>query len=139
MPLKVGDTFFMNGTGGIINPSKAHLMVCLVPLTSNGDALIVPIVSMQYYHDKTCVLKIGSHPFIKWDSCPSYDFVKAISASEATKQLASGGLKLDKPFTGKLLLDLLVGLVTSEETPGWALNAANEAGLTTHLRKKGRV
>ena len=129
----------MNGTGGVINPAKAHLMVCLVPLTTKGDALIVPIVSMQYYHDETCVLRIGDHRFIKWDSCPSYDFVKTISASEASKQLVSGDLQLDEPFTGELLLDLLAGLVTSEETPGWAIDEANRVGLTAHLRKKGRL
>jgi hypothetical protein len=137
VPLKAGDAFFLSGTGGYWDPSKAHLMVCLVAPTKKGNVIIVPVVSKQAWSDLTCELAVGEHPFLKHESCASYDLTKAVSDEATTKALDCGELTLEPPVSADLLLRLQVGLVRSDETPEWALREAKDTGLIAHLQREG--
>jgi hypothetical protein len=137
--LRAGDTFFMADTGGALNPSGSHLMVCIVALTDKGNVIVVPIVTKHSYSDGACVIQAGEHPRVTHESCASYDWVKTLSAKAMSKALVEGSIKLEDPVPAEVLLRLQVGLAKSDETPGWALAEANATGLTAHLKANGQI
>ena len=139
MPLSAGDTFLMHGTGGIGNPSGAHLMVCLTVDRPNNTAVIVPIVSRHDLSDTSCVLVKGDHPFCTHESCASYDFARRLSLSEAEAKIAKGELKARAPVSNALLLRLQVGFVLSDETTPWMFQAGNGQALMAFLKHKGLI
>ena len=138
MPLKVSDTFFMSGTGGVANPAGAHLMVC-VGMTLDGGALIVPIVSRHDYSDTSCLIEVGDHPFIKHPSCAAYDFVRKISLASINADIASGMIKTRESVSAEVLTRLQVGIVTSDEIEPWAYAEAKGDDLKLWLKKKGHM
>lgn len=136
MPLKVGNTFFMSGTGGVNNPAGAHLMVC-VGMTLDGGALIVPITSRHDQSDPSCILDVGDHPFIKHESCAAYYHFKKISLAAINAEMASGAVRNQGSVSVDALRRLQVGIVTSDEIAPWAYEEAKGDELKDWLKKKG--
>ena len=139
MPLSLRSTFHLSNTGGIANPSGAHLMVCIMIDRASDKAAIVPIVSSHEFSDPSCVLHVGDHPFIQYDSCASYDHIQFVSIAAIDKQLAKGTLRLQPQVSAAVLLRLQVGLVKSDEVSPWAFREANGEALTTFLRHRGHI
>lgn len=139
MPLKIGDSFFLSGTGGANNPAGSHLMACVVIDVPNDKAIIVPVVSWHAFSDCACILEVGDHPFIKHKSCAAYDHAQRVSLSAINKEISSQKIILKSKFASKILVKLQVGLVTSDETEPWLFNAANGTALTAFLKHKGAL
>jgi hypothetical protein len=132
VPLRVGDTFFMSGTGGMANPNGAHLMVCLTVDREKDVAVVVPIVTRHDRSDTSCVLNVGDHNFITRESCASYDFARAISWSETSREIDQRKIRLRDPVSAEVIKRLQVGFVLSDETksdPGQA-----SSGYSTSLK-----
>ena len=127
----------MANTGGVANPAGAHLMVCLVAKTPEQNAIIVPIVSRRENFDTSCLLGVGDHPFLKHESCASYDFVRAIPMAGIDEDIANGSVVLQAPVSNAVLVRLQIGLVISEEVEPWAYDAAHGDELKIHLARKG--
>lgn len=139
MPLKAGDTFFMANTGGAANPAGAYLMVCLVAPTLEGKAVIVPIVTRRDYSDPSYVLKAGDHPFIRHESCASYDFARVVAMADLEADIASREIVLKKPASKRLLERLRIGFVSSDEVEPWIYEAAHGDKLKLWLQHKGAI
>lgn len=137
MPLRLGDSFFVSGTGGYNNPAGAHLMVCVALNKSNDSAIIVPIVSQHDRSDTSCELRVGDHPFITHDSCVDYGFATIISLSETNAKIYAGTLKLKAPISNSVIKKFQIGLVTSDETPPYIFNEARGTALTAYLKHRG--
>lgn len=139
MPLSVGDTFLLSGTGGMANPEGCHLMVCLMVDQPKDVAVIVPIVTLHERSDRSCVLKIGGHDFIKHDSCASYDFAQAVSWSEINREVERKKLRLRSPVSDEVLKRLQVGFVLSDETPPYIYAAGSGQKLELWLKHRGYI
>lgn len=139
MPLKVGNSFFMAGTGGINNPGGGHLMVCIAVVPPNGDAVVIPIVSQHAFSDESCLIKVGDHPFISRDSCAAYDHGRVLSQSAVEGEIKSGRIRMQSQVNTDLLVRLQIGFVTSDETEPRLFNAGNGTALTAHLKHKGHL
>lgn len=137
MSLRLGDTFFVSGTGGYNNRAGAHLMVCVAVNRHNDTAVIVPIVSQHDQSDTSCELRVGDHPFITHDSCASYDFATIISLSETNAKIAAGTLQLKACMSARVIKKFQIGLVTSDETQPYIFNEARGTALMAYLKHRG--
>lgn len=137
MPLKLRDTFFLKGTGGVNNPDGAHLMVCIAAHSPTDRAIIIPVVSRHAFSDASCILNVGDHPFITHESCAAYDHGQCVSLKEISAQIDSGKIKLQDKISPELLVRFQVGLVKSDETEPRLFNAAEGTQLTAFLKHKG--
>lgn len=107
-------------------PNLRHLFIALTDPFVIGKnpqkyIFLVPIQSITSWpYDKTCLLKVGDHPFIKHTSFINY--------SETRNFLVDGsngliqGIKdkthtLDKPFTDPIIFEkILKGVMNSNQT-----------------------
>lgn len=137
MPLKVGSAFIMKGTGGANNPDGAHLIVCIAKVPPDQNYIVVPVVSLHAFSDKSCVLSVGDHPFIRHESCAAYDHARCISIAAFRSEVKSGRIIQQPSASTDVLGRLQVGLVKSDETEPWLFNAAQGTKLTAHLKHKG--
>lgn len=139
MPLRVGDTFFLENTGGAANPAGAHLMICLAVDSKKDTAIIVPVITRREKSDASCILDVGDHKFIKHESCAAYDFARSVTLSEASAQVDKGEIRLKSPVSVELLKRLQVGFVLSDETAPWIFEAGNGPALTIWLKHQGLI
>lgn len=139
MPLSVSATFLMHHTGGIHNPSGAHLFVCLAIDAKEDTAIIVPIVTRHERSDLSCVIDVGDHPFIKHQSCADYDFAQAISLNRTNNEIANGIIKLRRSVSAGVLTRLHVGFVLSDETAPWIFAAGHGQTLMAVLKHRGHI
>lgn len=139
MPLRAGDTFFLNNTGGAANPAGAHLMICLIVDEASDKAIIVPTVTRYEHSDPSCVFNVGDHPFIQHESCASYDFARAISLKEANEQIDKRKIKLQARLGEDALIRLAVGFVSSDETVPAIYAAARGTAIAAGLKHRGYI
>lgn len=139
MPLRVGDTFFLENTGGAANPAGAHLMICMAVDPKKDTAIVIPVVSRHEKSDTSCTLDVGDHKFIKHESCAAYDFARVIVLSDASAQVDRGVIRLKAPVSDEVLRRLQIGFVLSDETTPVVFEAGNGQALTTYLRHKGHI
>lgn len=114
-------------------------MVCLAIDPEKDTATIVPIVTRHERSDSSCVLNAGDHPFIKRESCASYDFAQVISLSATNNEIAKGRIKLRPSVSANILLLLQTGFVLSDETAPWIFAAAHGQKLMAWLKHKGHI
>ena len=130
MPLKAGDAFHMSGTGGFTNPGGAHLCVCLTSPCEKGNILVVTIISYKPGFDKGCLLCLGDHKDIRWDSCASYADAKKIYGTATEKLIGDGTYGVTDNVSPELLSRLRRGLFASGDTPPFILEYAKKRGLS---------
>jgi hypothetical protein len=114
-------------------------MVCIMVDAQNDTAIIVPIVTQHQLSDTSCVLNVGDHPFIKRPSCASYDFAQIISLSETNRQIEEKKIRLRRRVSDELLIRLLVGFVSSDETVPRVFQAAHGQALIAGLKHRGHI
>lgn len=68
-----------------------HLWVIVSDPEQDADnVLIVNLTSWKSYHDQTCILRPGDHPWIQHDSCVNYPDAKVTSISTLEGLLSQG-------------------------------------------------
>lgn len=139
MPLRAGDTFFLNNTGGAANPAGSHLMICLIVDPDRDSAIIVPTVTRHEHSDPSCVFNVGDHPFIQHESCASYDFAREISLKEVNEQIDKRKIKLQERLSKGALIRLLIGFVSSDETTPRLYEAARGPAIAAGLKHRGYI
>jgi hypothetical protein len=98
---------------------RKHLFVIVTNECKDKQHLIVPISSVKpgIYHDPTCVLDPGAHPFITVQSYALYRRSETILSSLLTK-CVDGWLYLKKEDATADLVDrILAGVLESEFSP----------------------
>jgi len=77
----IGRTYHLP-SGTRYNSEKSHLFIVLTePRVEKGDAnkVLLVSVSSRLKSDKTCILKSGAHPFIKYQSYVIYERMEICS------------------------------------------------------------
>jgi CMP-2-keto-3-deoxyoctulosonic acid synthetase len=128
----------MGGTGGMHNPAGSHLMVC-ISKTTDGEAMVVPIVSRHDYSDTSCLINVGDHPFIKHESCADYGYTRKLSLSAVNEGIANQTIVLRPQVSKEVLVRLQIGLVTSDKIEPWAFDAACGDKLKLWLSSTGHI
>jgi len=68
-----------------------HLRIVITDASSDGEYLTVPIDTLKYpYQDKSCILHVGDHSFIKHESFVNYRFAQVISYPQLFNGLRKG-------------------------------------------------
>lgn len=109
-------------------------MVCVIAPTKKGNALVVPVITFHAHSDPTCRLEVGDHPFVRHLSCIAYDLAKCLSLVGVEREIEMKTIISKEPTSEPLLTKIQVGLIRSEETPGWVLTEAKNTGLEAYLR-----
>jgi hypothetical protein len=82
--LAAGDTFLL--------PKKSsqteHLFIVLSDPDAQSKALCVNITTLQSHHEKTVLLSVGDHPFVKHDSIALYIDMEERDMAALAKLLA---------------------------------------------------
>lgn len=65
--------------------------------------------------DRSCILRIDDHPFIKHDSFIAYEYARCVSNKELDEQLAAGAIIIESvPASPELISRILEGASKSE-------------------------
>lgn len=66
-------------------------------------------------YDKTCILKIGEHPFIKHDSYILYRKAAILGVNSISRNIDDGSFSTHKPFNDVTFEKILAGFSISKE------------------------
>ena len=66
-------------------------------------------------YDKTCILKIGEHPFIKRDSYILYRKAEIFGVNSISRNIDDGSFSTHQPFNDVTFEKILAGFAISKE------------------------
>lgn len=108
-----GDTLLLTG-GGVQPP---HLWVILWGPAGPADAyLAVMLTSLRSHSDRTCILDVGDHPFIRHPTSVSYREVMRVTRERLSELAANGTARPRRPVTGAVLERVRAGFFASAHT-----------------------
>lgn len=111
--LAAGDTFLLPKTSN----QTEHLYVVLSEPDAQNMSLCVNITTLRGFHERTVVLKVGDHPFVKHDSAVLYLDMKERNIAAVSQLLATKTTQFvcsqHKPCSPKLLQRLRQGVIDS--------------------------
>jgi hypothetical protein len=70
-----------------INPRGEHLYIVITEPDEGGKAVCVNVSTAYSFSERTCVLKIGDHPFVKHESVVRYQYAKILDLKLVEKAL----------------------------------------------------
>jgi len=117
-----GQTFLAK-TGSPSDSSKKHLYVVLTePVdTVSRKGCVVWVswssVKEKRFHDGTCILEVGDHPFITKRTWVNYEQAAVVTVEEIRKNLNRGTLVESDPLKERALSRIVEGLGASDNTP----------------------
>tara|TARA_B110000114_G_C15034786_1_gene374518 strand:- start:213 stop:599 length:387 start_codon:yes stop_codon:yes gene_type:complete len=107
-------------SGPIADPSKRHLWIVVSNINSNQKVIWFPVCSVKQgrYHDPSCILTKGEHPFLtKASSWVDYNFGMEFSASEIKKKVKSGDYEFKGPIDVEVFDRVIAGMSKSTRVP----------------------
>lgn len=113
---RAGDCIFIETNYYQDGRSKAHLFVVLLDaFSSNDETIIVPIdkIPKKGFYDKTTILNIGDHDFIKEQSYINYN--QGVIRKKAW--LDNNARKRQPPFSDEIVKRICSGIQKSAHTP----------------------
>jgi len=123
MPSILPGQTYLAKTGSPTDISKSHLYAVLTEpvdtATRKGCIVWVPWSSVKEkrFHDATCILDVGDHPFIIKKTWVNYQRAAIVTAEEIRKNLGRGLLTESDPLKDQVLDQMLKGLTASDDTP----------------------
>ena len=112
--LSRGDTFVNNARGGL----PSHLWIVLSdPALDPDQVVIVNVTTWKEYHDQTCILDAGDHPFLKHRSCVNYPEARLPEASQLRELIDTGLLSPHQSLDPNVLERVSRGALESDRTP----------------------
>lgn len=105
-------------SGPAHDPGRFHLFILLTDaITAEKLVLIVSISSVKagVWHDDTCVLAIGDHPFIKQASWVDYRSARIEPAAKLTSGVHKGLLVAQGTISHAVFLRICEGLLKSPQ------------------------
>jgi hypothetical protein len=114
---KCGDTFFHDRDGG------EHLPIVLSDPAKDPSRVVFVNFSSQTYHEQTCVIEIGEHPFVTKKTRIPYRFAYILPLAYLEDDAAIGKIRRDVPLSPELLRRALAGAARSLFMPieAWAI------------------
>lgn len=107
-------------SGSTDRPDLLHLFVLLCdPFGDPPQCLLVSIstVYQNGYHDPTCLLYAGDHPFVKHASYVKYSSCRLIEAARLERAVAAGIFKQHDMMDGTVVARILQACLSSRHTP----------------------
>jgi len=100
-------------------PSGDHLFTLVTDRCGNGQHLLLNVSTIRdgQFHDNTCELAPGCHPFIKDPSWVVYRSAQIQAAARLGKMVDGWVYKLHDPASIELADQMLGGVATSRFTP----------------------
>jgi len=101
---------------------RKHLWIVLTePLPDTGEAVCVSVGTLyEWVEDRTTILDIGDHPFIKGPSAVFYGDARVLNLNKVEKEIASDQLPrlcvAKPPCSPDLLIRVRSGLLKSKYT-----------------------
>jgi hypothetical protein len=109
--LSCGDTFYASDDEDV----EPHLFVIITP-PHEGDVITVSVTTRRQKSEALVILKVGDHPFIKWESVVSYRHAQIRKLKQLEAAIDSGLAAKREPISGSLLRRIRMGLMESEFT-----------------------
>jgi len=102
--------------------TNAHLCIFMTDPIGNEDARAV-MVNISTYRDlptqdKTVILDVGDHPYIKHKSVVAYDFARFVNVGAVQKIIDDNACQFDVDVSNEIYNKILTGLLESKRTPG---------------------
>ena len=95
-----------------------HLWLLITnPHPQTHEAIMVNVTTLRPDSDKTMVLDVGDHPFIKKPSIIFYADARAVNVHLLDDALRRGTFRPHAPFAATLVARIQVGLTSSPFTP----------------------
>lgn len=106
-------------SGSLRNPNAKHLHVILTDACADGLHLLGSITSVQrgIFHDKTCIIQAGEHPFITHDSYFAYRRLMTSLGNHVIKCVDGWEYNPKEPVSDALFDRICAGIDVSEFTP----------------------
>lgn len=105
-------------SGSANNPDKKHFFVILTKQNNHGELLIVSLSSIKpgNFHDKTCLLYPGDHPFIRHDSYVNYRHARIEAERRLRLGIRDGKFIPHDPFGDEIFFRICQGIMESRFT-----------------------
>lgn len=106
-------------SGSPQNPEAKHLYVILTDACADGFHLLGSVTSVHrgIFHDKTCIIQAGGHPFITHDSYFEYRRLRTVRGNHIETCVNGWVYSPKDPVTDALFDRICVGINISEFTP----------------------
>lgn len=121
-------------SGTSAQPDLKHLFVILSdPFGKPPKCLLVSISSIKQgaYHDPTCLLYEGDHPFIKHPSFVKYQLCRVEEVAKLEAGVRNGYFIQREPMVGEIVARILTGCINSRHTALEVKNLIVEQGWVT--------
>lgn len=109
-------------SGSVADPDRLHFHAILTNVCSKGRHLIGPIgtIYKDQFHDDTCVIGKGEHPFIKHPSYFIYRRLTILDSAHITRCIDGWVYKKQPNLSAALIKRICEGISKSDFTPGFA-------------------
>lgn len=107
-------------SGSADQPDLLHLFVVLCdPFGQPPKCLLVSLstVRQDAYHDCSCLLYVGDHPFVKQTSYVKYSTCRLEEATKLEKAVATGIFRQHAMMDGAIVARIFCGCLSSKHTP----------------------
>lgn len=111
--VKAGRSFYLRPP---LSPGPHLWFVLTDPDESNGEVVVVMLVTKKAHTDETCELEPGDHEFIAHRSAISYSTARRVSAVRIARGLSEGIVELREDMSAQLLERARAGLLASPYT-----------------------
>jgi hypothetical protein len=118
-----GDTFFIE-SGNV----GEHLFVIALPFADavgfpKQSTVLLSVCTTVVKCDRTCVLDVGDHPFIRHESYVAYNHARLHSHQDLIEREQKGVFRKGTPIEGAVLKRIFEGLRNSPRTPNYIIDA----------------
>lgn len=123
--MELGDTFELRNDK--IDP---HLWIVLSePQQDAENVVIVNITTLLEWKDQSCILGPTDHPWIRHDSCVSYQDAKCVAESLLDSLVTSGQLLPQGPLSDDALRKVIEGAEATDAMPNKCRKVLADQGL----------
>ncbi len=118
-----GDTFFIE-SGNV----GEHLFVIALPFADvaghpKQSTVLLSVCTTVAKCDRTCILSVGDHPFIRHESYVAYNHARLYTHQELIDREQKGVFRKGDPIERMILKRIVDGLRNSLRTPNYIIDA----------------
>jgi hypothetical protein len=126
MVLRGGTLLMSSGSHG--NPDAMHPFVVLNNKCTAGRQALVSLSTIRsgQFHDSTCILERGVHPFVVVRSFAHYQHARVLDSSHIQKCIKGWEFHVKEPMPSDVVDQLLDGALSSRFTPRYVKNYLND-------------
>lgn len=126
MPTYTSESIYEGRALYIPSGSGNHVFFCVMKpklLGKKLTCLLVPMCSIKPRADRTCVLQVGDHAFVRHESFMSFAESRVDLVDSLVKHLNAGTFKFhEEDASDELISKIRAGLRNSERTPNFVLD-----------------